>query len=208
MNPHEKAAKKIIERIIHLIKQKGTVYFISVAGESGSGKSETGKALEIEFNKHALKALLIEQDNYFFLPPKANHDKRISDSTWLGPRKEVNLAMLNEIINQAIEGNQYIDLLNIEYQTDVVSHLKTDISDIKVFIFEGTYTSLLKKIDTRIFIDADYNDTLIYRQLRNRGNEVNEPFVEGILETEHKIIAGHIFLADFIITKEYEIVEI
>jgi uridine kinase len=35
---------------------------------------------------------------------------------------------------------------------------------------------------------------------------VNDPFVEGILETEHKIIAGHKFLADIIITKDYDVV--
>jgi len=37
---------------------------------------------------------------------------------------------------------------------------------------------------------------------------VNDPFVENILETEHKIIAGHKFLADFVITKDYDVISI
>ncbi|NJO90121.1 MAG: hypothetical protein HC831_15120 [Chloroflexia bacterium] len=51
-------------------------------------------------------------------------------------------------------------------------------------------------------------DTLPYRQKRNRGNEVHDPFVENILITEHKIIAGHKFLADFIIDKDYNVIKV
>ena len=65
-----------------------------------------------------------------------------------------------------------------------------------------------KDILYKIFIDEDYKETLKYRKMRNRGNEVKDPFVEGILETEHKIIAGHKFLADIIITKEYEVISV
>ena len=77
-----------------------------------------------------------------------------------------------------------------------------------MIIVEGTYTSLLKSVDTKIFIDEDYKETLKYRKRRNRGNEVNDPFVESVLETEHKIIAGHKFLADIIITKDYEVIPV
>ena len=73
-------------------------------------------------------------------------------------------------------------------------------------VAEGTYTTLLRHVDLRIFIDANYHDTLKYRKMRNRGNEVKDPFVEGILETEHKIISGHVFLADVVISKDYDVI--
>jgi uridine kinase len=40
---------------------------------------------------------------------------------------------------------------------------------------------------------------------RNRGGEAQDPFVEQVLTREHMIIAGHRYLADFIITKDYDV---
>ena len=208
MNPHEHAASLIIPKLADKVKGKSGRYIVTLAGESGCGKTETGKALVSEFAKHDIRALVLGQDNYFNLPPQANHAQRKADHTWLGPRKEVNLNLLNQNLKDAVNGASCIDVHHIEYDTNVESTISTDLTDINVIIAEGTYTSLLKDVDTRIFIDANYNDTLKYRKLRNRGNEVNDPFVEGILETEHKIIAGHIFLADFVISKDYDVEEI
>jgi hypothetical protein len=77
-----------------------------------------------------------------------------------------------------------------------------------VLIAEGTYTSLLKHVDTRIFIARDWLETLADRQRRNRGTEVGDAFTEQVLSTEHKIIAGHKQLADFVITKDDEVVAV
>jgi uridine kinase len=205
LNPHEFAASIIVSSILEKITAKPQLYTISLAGESGCGKTETSKALINELNRHGVKSIVLGQDNYFFLPPAANDAKRKEDSKWLGPHIEVNMKLLDETLKSAIYGANNIEIPHIDYDTNKETLEKFDITDIKVIIAEGTYTTLLKNIDTRIFISADYNDTLVYRKLRNRGNEVNDPFVENILETEHKIIAGHKFLADFIISKEYEV---
>jgi uridine kinase len=74
-----------------------------------------------------------------------------------------------------------------------------------VIIAEGTYTSLLKHVDIKVFISRNWLKTLEDRKKRNRGNEVNDPFTELVLATEHKIIAGHKYLADFIINDDYEV---
>ena len=79
---------------------------------------------------------------------------------------------------------------------------------VQVVIVEGTYTSLLKHVDIRVFIARNRLDTIEHRQKRNRGNEVGDPFIENILKMEHKIIAGHKQLADFIITKEYDVLKV
>lgn len=208
MNPHEQAASVIISQIIDAIKAKGQRYTISLAGESGCGKTETGKALLNELNQQGIKALVLGQDNYFFLAPLANDAQRKKHPEWLGPHKEVNMQLLDDTLVEAMSGADAVNVPHIDYDTNVERIERVSIDDIKVLIVEGTYTSLLKHIDTRIFIDADYNDTLKYRQLRNRGNEVNDPFVENILETEHKIIAGHKFLADFVITKDYDVISV
>jgi len=207
-NPHERAAAAIVPQIINRIKVKKQCSTISLAGESGCGKSETAKALVNEFSRQGVTALVLGQDNYFFLAPLANDTMRKKNSEWLGPHKEVNMRLLDRTLSGAIKGKKTIDIPHIDYDTNIETVEKINIENVKVIIVEGTYTSLLKHIDTRIFIDADYKDTLKFRKLRSRGNEVNDPFVENILEMEHKIIAGHKYLADFIIDKYYDVISI
>lgn len=204
-NPHQRAAKVIIPEIIDNIRIKKTRYIITVAGESGSGKTETGKAILEVLQEFGIQSILLEQDDYFVLPPASNDAKRKSDPDWLGPHVEVNLTLLDKNLQDAIQGAEEITKPSIDYHANSVKSVKLNLKDIDVIIAEGTYTSLLRNVDTRIFITSNWKDTLPYRQKRNRGNEVQDPFVENILSTEHKIIAGHRFLADFIISKDYDV---
>ena len=207
-NPHDLVASIIIPQIINQIKVNEQRTTIALAGESGCGKTETANALIAELSLHGINSIVINQDNYFFLAPIANDTMRKKSSEWLGPHKEVNMQLLDKTLTDAINGKNTIDIPHIDYDTNIETIEKINIEEIKMIIVEGTYTLLLKHIDTKIFIDADYHDTLKYRKLRNRGNEVNDPFVENILETEHKIIAGHKFLADFIITKDNNVISV
>jgi uridine kinase len=205
VNPHKRVSESIVSLLIDKIGNN-KVFTISLAGETGSGKTRTGEALVMEFQKRGIRAIVIGQDNYFFLPPLANDAMRKKDPEWLGPHKEVDLKLLDKNLRDAKKGAEKISIPHIEYNSNKRTTRELDINGIKVIIAEGTYTSLLRNIDTRIFIDEDYKETLKYRKRRNRGNEVNDPFVEGILETEHKMIAGHKLLADIIITKDYDII--
>ncbi|MCF6277459.1 MAG: hypothetical protein L3J16_01760, partial [Anaerolineales bacterium] len=76
---HKQVARKIVPEIIGKIKTKATRYTITVAGESGSGKSETGQAICGELQKFGIKSVLLGQDDYFVLPPKSNDTKRRKD---------------------------------------------------------------------------------------------------------------------------------
>jgi len=203
---HTKAASVIVPEIIQKIRNKATRYIITVSGESGSGKSETGKAIVDELQKYGVQSVLLGQDDYFYLPPKSNDEKRRQDPEWLGPHKEVNFKALENNLKDAISGKTEIIKPLIDYNANSVEEQVISLDGIKVVIAEGTYTSLLKNVDTKVFIARSRLDTLEHRKKRNRGNEVNDSFIENILETEHKIIAGHIQLADFIITKEYDVI--
>lgn len=205
-NPHKRASEAIVSKLIDIVRKKQTMFVMTLAGESGSGKSVTGQALVKTFAERGISAILIGLDNYFVLPPKANDAMRKKDPTWLGPHKEVDLKRLDRQLFEAVNGAKEFLSPHIDYDSGVETTVPIPIEEVKVIVVEGTYTSLLRHVDVRIFIDADYHNTLKYRIQRNRGNEVNDPFVEGILETEHKIIAGHKNLADIIITKTYDVV--
>ena len=202
---HFKAAKQIVKTIIREIKKKKTRYVITVAGESGSGKSETGKAIADELEKYSLKAALLGQDDYFVFPPKSNDAMRREDTEWLGPHVEVKLDQLENNLKDAIDGKDSITKPLVDYDKNSIGEEKVSLAGIKVIIAEGTYTSLLKNVDCKIFIARNRLDTLEHRETRNRGNEIGDPFIEQVLMIEHKIIAGHKQLADFIINKDYSI---
>jgi uridine kinase len=205
---HRRAAGKIVPAIIEKITNKASRYIITVAGESGSGKSETGVAIQEELEKHGIKSVLLGQDDYFVLPPKSNDARRREDPEWLGPHVEVKLDVLEQNLKDAIEGKNEITKPLVDYNKNSVEAKTISLEGIKVLIAEGTYTSLLKNVDTKVFIARNRLDTLEHRQRRNRGDEVGDPFIEQVLMTEHKIIAGHKHLADFIITKDYDVIKV
>ncbi|MFZ0533290.1 MAG: hypothetical protein WAM09_08925 [Anaerolineales bacterium] len=203
---HRRAASEIVAHIIQDIRKKKTRYIITVAGESGSGKSETGKAIADELVKFGIKSVLLGQDDYFVLPPKSNDLKRREDPEWLGSHVEVKLDALELNLLDAIHGKNEIRKPLVDYDSNTIEDETINLDGIKVLIAEGTYTSLLKHVDTKIFICKNWIDTLEHRQKRMRGNEVGDPFIEQVLSIEHKIIAGHKQLADILITKDFNVI--
>ena len=81
----------------------------------------------------------------------------------------------------------------------------TVIDGVRVLIAEGTYTSLLRFTDLRVFIDRDYRQTLEARMRRAR--DKFEPFVLDVLEREHQIIARHKDRADVVVTPDFGRIE-
>ncbi len=203
---HKKAASVIVPHILDKITAKPMRYTITVAGESGSGKSETGKALADELAKHGLQAVVLGQDDYFALSPRLNDAKRREDPEWLGPHVEVKLDVLEHNLIDAIQGKAAIVKPLIEYDNPVIGEETINLEGVQVVIAEGTYTSLLRHVDTRVFIARNRLETLAHRKKRSRAGEADDPFIEQVLVTEHKIIAGHNQLADFVITKDYDVI--
>jgi uridine kinase len=205
---HQKVASVIVPMIINNIREKDRIYTLTVGGESGCGKSEISLAIANELKKIGIKAIILGQDDYYFLPPKLNSDKRRENSDWLGPDIEVNLDLLESNLIEAIRGKSEIIKPLVDYNTNTIEMQVVSLKGIKVIIAEGTYTSLIKNIDTKIFITRDWHLTLEDRIKRSRGNEVRDPFTENILAIEHKIIAGHKHLADLILNDDYEVINV
>jgi uridine kinase len=205
---HKKAAKVVVSQIIDQIMAKPSRFVISVAGESGSGKSEIGAAIANELEMYGIISVVLGQDDYFYLPPKLNSLKRREDPDWLGPHMEVDFLEFSQNIIEAINNATEIEKPLIDYNANTIESQTISLNGVKVIIAEGTYTSLLKYVDTRVFIARNWLKTLKDRKKRNRGNEVNDPFTEKILATEHKIIAGHKLLADFLITDDFTVINV
>jgi uridine kinase len=199
---HVKTAKEVAKVVVPEIKNSKTRYAITVAGESGSGKSETAYTIKQELESHNIKCFIFQQDDYFVYPPKTNAQMREKDINQVGT-SEVKLEMLDENMKEAIEGKNEITKPLVYFNEDKVEEEKVNLEGIDVVIAEGTYTTSLSNAHKKVFIDKNYFDTKKTRIERSR--EKQDDFLEQILEIEHKIISGHKSLAHLIITKDNEL---
>ncbi len=199
---NRQTARDIVEPLLYEIKKAKGIYNISVAGESGAGKSIIATAIAEQFENEGIKVKIFQQDDYFCLPPFSNDKKRRADLMWVGT-DEVNLNLIDQHLKAAKEGSKTIEKPLVIYPENRITTEVFDMAGIKVCIAEGTYTSLLKNIDKRIFIDRDRFDTMEDRH--KRGREVMDPFIEEVLEIEHEIISKHKDKADIIVDKFFHV---
>ena len=55
---------------------------------------------------------------------------------------------------------------------------------------EGTYAFYQNETDFNLFMSRNYLQTRELREKRSRGNEVNDPFIEKVLEKEHELVVA------------------
>lgn len=199
---HYRAAKIIAKKLVPKIQAKEGRYTITVAGESGSGKSETGLALAETLEENGIRSGVYQQDDYFIHPPKTNHETRVKDISWVGPH-EVKLDLLDEHLKAALDGKNEVVKPLVVYGENRVEEETMSLEGLKVLIAEGTYTTMLKNVDTKIFIARNRLETMESRKKRAR--EAMDPFIEEVLTIEHDIISKHRALADIVITRDYEV---
>jgi uridine kinase len=199
---HRKAARQVIDLIFDKIKSKKGKYIISVAGESGAGKSEIAASIAKVLAEKNISSFIFQQDDYFVYPPKTNAKMRIIDIRHVG-MSEVKLDLIDKELKTILKGNNKIEKPLVIFEEDRIDKETVNLENVKVIIVEGTYVTALKNIDQRVFIDRDLNDTKESRKKRNR--EKQDKFLEAILLIENKIISPQKSLADIIITKDYDV---
>jgi uridine kinase len=187
--------------ICRLVKDRFTDQFvITVAGESGSGKSELASEIARILTEEGAKTNILQQDDYFVFPPRTNHEMRRRNLEQVGPY-EVKLDFLDSNLRSFKRGESPIYKPLVIYDEDRITTQEMDTGDLDALIAEGTYTSLLQFADYRVFINRDYHETLEARKRRARDKW--EPFVQDVLEREHQIISQHKALADVVIPADF-----
>jgi uridine kinase len=198
---HVKAAKEIFAALKDAVSRGRST--ITIAGESGSGKSEIASELAKCFEAAGKKTYVFQQDDYFFYPPKSNHAMREKSITHVGTG-EVNLELLDEHLDAFKHpNNKKINKPLVIFEEDRITDEDVDINAYDIAIAEGTYTTSLKNADHRIFIDRTYQDTLEDRKAR--GRDVIDSFTNRILQIEHEIISKHKELATIIVENNYSV---
>ncbi len=202
---HRTAVRNLLPLLSpHIIKAQNS-FIVTIAGESGSGKSEIAAVLkQLLSEKMHIESIILQQDDYFVYPPKTNAEMRRRDISHVGI-SEVRLDVLDENLHEIIKGKSTVEKPLVIFDEDRITHDTVNLEGITVVIVEGTYTTLLKNAHKHVFIDRTYDDTRERR--KERAREEQDAFLEQILEIEHSIIAKHKAYADIIITRTYEAVE-
>lgn len=178
-------------------------FVIGIGGESGSGKSVTATCLQKVLVENGIKTHIIHQDDYFFYPPKTNHEMRVVNFDHIG-YQEVNINLIEQHIEAFKRDETKINKPLVNYHENTIISETVDFHNVKVLLIEGTYILKLPNLDFRIFIDRNYQDTLPQRKAR--GREAITPFVEKVLEKEHQLILPLKQNADLIISKDYSVI--
>ena len=178
----------------------GSRFTLTVAGESGAGKSELAYETHRLLNERGIKADVLQQDDYFVFPPRTNHEMRRRNLEQVGPY-EVKLDFLDSNLRSFRQGESPLYKPLVLFDEDRITTEEMEVGDLAVLIAEGTYTSLLRFADMRVFIDRDYHQTLEARKRRAR--DQFEPFMVDVLEREHRIISQHKALADLVIPPDF-----
>jgi uridine kinase len=199
---HSRAAQQIVNQILSEVQAKVGRYTMTVAGESGSGKSEMAKALAETFEGQGVACGIYQQDDYFVYPPRSNDVTRRKDIGWVGPQ-EVRLDLLDAHLQAALAGEDEVTKPLVIYDEDRITAEQLSLAGLKVIIAEGTYTSLLDHVDKKIFIARNRLETMAARQ--KRGREAMDPFIEDVLKIEHEIISKQRDLADIVISRDYDV---
>ncbi|HZJ48034.1 MAG TPA: zeta toxin family protein [Acidimicrobiia bacterium] len=199
---HRRAADIIVDRLIDEIRASPRRFTMTVAGESGSGKSETGQALAESLGKRGVKAVVLQQDDYYVLPPQFNDAARRANFAWVGTT-EVRLDLLDAHLQAAQAGDPTIVKPLVIYSENRIDEEEISYEGVQVVIAEGVYTSQCDNVDRRVFIDRNRLETIEHRM--KRGREEFDPFIEKVLKQEHEIISRHRSRADVIITRDYDV---
>ena len=195
-----RALSALVMRECRLPRRERTV--IAVAGESGSGKSVTATALARELASGGIRTHVLHQDDYFLLPPRTNHEHRVSDLANVGPH-EVNLALLQSHVGAFLAGRDGVEGPAVDYPANRFVTTRHDFAPVAVLIVEGTYVFRLRDVDLRIFLEATHADTRERRRLRNR--DIDAPIIDAILAIEHDLIAPQGVQADILIDRDFAI---
>ncbi len=201
---HEAAAADIVSVILPALEQLAGRFTISVAGQSGSGKSETATAIARALEPFSIESVIFHQDDYFIHPPKTNDATRRADINWVGIG-EVHLDLMDAHLDAFLRGASTIDKPLADYAKDTILTETMDMGNALVALADGTYTTLLQNLNCRVFINRDFLDTRAHREKRKRDESELDPFIDRVLEIEHRIISGHKERADIIVNKDYSV---
>lgn len=128
--------------------------------------------------------------------------------SYLGTDKELEFEELEKIIMQFKEGASQIWLKRMGRTPEDLWYDKVDFSNKRILILEWTHgnSEFLSGVDYPIFLHSTPQETLNYRQKRNRDRAIDSPFTALILDIEQKKLESQVYKAKLILSRNGKII--
>ena len=170
---------------------------ISIYGGSGSGKTTLATALQQYFFNDGRGCYLLSGDDYPHRIPKRNDEEQLrvykeagEDGLrgYLGTKKEIEFARINEVLAAFHEGKDTITLRHLEREDGEISSEDTDFSGTSVLLLEWTHggSDDLHGVDLSVFLESSPEETKERRIRRNRDENATSPFICRVVELEQE----------------------
>jgi uridine kinase len=202
---HRLAGEQIIQKILKIKKDK---LIVAISGESGSGKSELAHVVAKGLRKHGIFAKPLHTDNFYKTHPLERRQWRVKNGIEnVVGYNEYNWSDIHKTIDD-FKRSRISEMPCVDLVTEQVDRLITDFSEVDMLIVDGLYAIKSKEVDLRIFIELTYLETKEKHTKDSRGKEVMDEVRWATLGQEHKMVQSLKPMANILITKDYEVVEV
>ncbi len=198
---HRNAGAILIDEIL---KRKKDKFIVAISGESGSGKTELAHVVARGLRAHGIFAKPLHIDNYYRVLPLERKQWRIDNviEKCVG-YDEYDWDIIYRNIDEFRQGKR-ATMPCVDLVTEQVDTLITDFSSVDMLIIDGLYAIKTEGVDMRVFIELTYHETK--KAQTDRGKEPQNEYRWAVLEQEHKMVLALRNSADFLITREYEVI--
>lgn len=196
---HKIKAKKLVPIILSMY-EKGSKYVVTIAGESGTGKTEIAYILRNLLYKEGLRVQIISLDDYYNTNWEDRNQIRSERGLDTVGSSEIRWDWIESVI-QKFKSIQQTNLTRrINKFTRSIEFVTFSNLDVDILLIEGLYTLNIEKADLKILLDGSYKETKTFRI--ERGKELQSEFRELVLEKEQEEVAKNKKLADVIVSLE------
>ena len=199
----ESIANRILEELDHL--PKCYKYIVGISGESGSGKSEVSHSIARKLKDEHIRVKILHTDNYYKIPPLLRLEWRRTKGIETVGMNEYDWNLIHRNIQDFKEDRESM-MPCIDIIPEQVDKIITDFKKIDLLVIDGLYAIKADGIDLRVFIDLTYQETKIAQLQRMK--EKMDDFRLKVLEREHKNILSLKPMADVIINKSYQSIDV
>lgn len=128
---------------------------------------------------------------------------------YLGTKKEIDFARINEVLAAFHEGKDTITLRHLEREDGEISSEETDFSGTAVLLLEWTHggSDDLHGVDLSVFLESSPEETKEWRIRRNRDENAASPFICRVVELEQEKLEVQRKNAGLIVGKDGSVYE-
>ena len=183
---HENAAKLILDRILEIRKDSPKdKMIVTISGEVGSGKSTVSVVLARILKRQAIRAKIIDLDDYYKIPPLKRREWRLKNGINSIGYDEYDWARVKQNIKDFKE-NKTSAMPCVDLITGYVDELKTNFEGVDMLIINGLYSLKIEEADFKVFIELTYDETRDAQRYSQKENI--DAYRLQVLQREHEVV--------------------